>query len=192
MFHVKHSYLRRMCGVDHTIEGENQFVVDLRITLRQEKFSPLGWWRFFVRSWEMSCKTANDNPTLKRSWLRTTLFIGTLAVTIILINFLFEGAGQTVRLLPGFLFCVVWQQGDLFWHLGLNRQVQTGKLLPTLGLANVFTWMRGLGASYLLGRLVGGLGTPSWLALVVFLCGIATDILDGQVARSTQTQSKLG
>ena len=78
--------------MDHTIEGENQFVVDLLITLHQEKFSPLGWWRFFGRSWEMSCKTANDNPTLKRSWLHTTLLIGTLAVTIILINFLFEGA----------------------------------------------------------------------------------------------------
>jgi len=178
--------------VKHTIESENQFVVDLLTTLRQEKFSPRGWWRFFRRSWEMSCKTANDNPTLKRSWVRATLLIGTVAIAIILVSFLFEGAGKAVCFLPGFLFCVTWQQGDLFWHLGLNRHVQTGKLLPTLGLANVFTWLRGLGASYLLGRLVGGLGTPSWLALVVFLCGIATDILDGQVARSTQTQSKLG
>ena len=59
-------------------------------------------------------------------------------------------------------------------------------------LANTFTWLRGLGASYLLGRLIGGLGTPSWLALLVFLCGVATDILDGQVARHTKTQSKLG
>src|SRR5947209_16421655 len=39
MFHVK-----------HPIEGSNQFVVDLLITLRQEKFSPLGWLRFLKRS----------------------------------------------------------------------------------------------------------------------------------------------
>jgi len=181
-----------MRGVDHTIGSENQFVVDLLITLRQEKFNPLGWWRFFGHSWEMSCKTANDNPTLKRSWVRTTLLIATLAVAIILINFLFERADQAVRFLPGFLFCVAWQQSDLYWHLGLNRQAQTGKLLPTLGLANVFTCLRGVGASYLLGRLVGGLGTPSWLALAVFLGGSVTDILDGRVARSTRTQSKLG
>ena len=175
-----------------TTESENQFVIDLLTALHQEKFSPHGWWRFFRRSWKMSCKTADDNPTLKRSWMRATLLIGTLAAVIILFSFLYEGAERAVHFLPGFLFCVVWQQSDLFWHLGLNRQVQTGKLFLTLGLANVFTWLRGLGASYLLGRLVGGLGTPSWLALVVFLYGIATDILDGQVARSTRTQSKLG
>ena len=93
------------------------------------------------------------------------------------------------------LFCVIWQQSDLFWHLGLNRQQvagQLGKLLPVVGLATTFTWLRGLGASYLIGRLVGGLSTPNWLALLVFLAGVLTDILDGQVARRTSTLSKLG
>jgi phosphatidylglycerophosphate synthase len=70
--------------------------------------------------------------------------------------------------------------------------VQSGTLLPTIGMANTLTWLRGLGASYLLARIVGGVGTPSWLALIVFLGGVATDILDGQVARFTRTQSKLG
>lgn len=174
----------------YALENENSFVVDLLTTLRHEKFSPPGWWRFFGRSWEMSRKTANDNPTLKRSWARTTLLISILAAVIILVDFLFEGTGRALHLLPGFLFCVAWQQSDLFWHLGLNRQA--GQLLPTLGLANILTWLRGLGASYLLGRLVGGLSTPSWLVLLVFLCGIATDILDGWVARSMHTRSKLG
>jgi len=181
MFHVK-----------HPIESENQFVVALLTTLRQEKFSPPAWIRFLVRSWEMSCKTANDNPSLKVSWLRVTLLIGILATAILLSSNLFEGQYTAFRLLPGFLFCVLWQQSDLFWHLGLNYQAQSGKLLPTVGLANTFTWLRGLGASYLLGRLAGGLSTPSWLALLIFLTGVATDILDGQVARHTRTQSKLG
>lgn len=175
-----------------TTEGENQFVVDLLTALRQEKFSLRGWWYFFERSWKMSCETARDNPTLKRSWLRTTLLISMLAVASIMTNFFFESADWVVHLIPGFLFCVAWQQSDLFWHLGLNRQVQTGKLFPTLGQANVLTWLRALGASYLLGRLVGGLSTPSWLALAVFLCGIVTDIVDGQVARFGQRCSKLG
>src|SRR5947209_9935242 len=181
-----------MAKVKRTTESENQFVVDLLTALREEKFSPRGWWYFFERSWKMSYKTAHDNPSLKHSWLRTTLLIGTLAVTLLLFDFFFEGADRAIRFLPGFLFCVAWQQSDLFWHLGLNRQAQTGKLFPTLGLANVFTWLRGLGASYLLGRLVGGFSTASWLALAVFIGGIATDILDGQVARSAQTDSKLG
>lgn len=191
MFHVK-QFFKEMVSVKNTTESENQFVVDLHKALRQEKFSLYGWWCFFRRSWEMSCKTANDNPTLKRSWVRATLLIGALAVAIILFSFFLEGEKRVVHFLPGFLFCVLWQQSDLFWHLGLNRQAKTDKLFSTLGLANVFTWLRGLAASYLLGRLVGGLSTPSWLALVVFLCGIATDILDGQVARSAQTHSKLG
>lgn len=113
-----------------------------------------------------------------------------LAVAILLATFFFEGPERTLYILPGFLFCVVWQQSDLFWHLGLNRQ--SGRLLSSVGIANTLTWLRGVGASYLLARIVGGVGTPSWLALIVFLIGVVTDILDGQVARITRTQSKLG
>src|SRR5579859_7159436 len=146
MFHMKHS-----------IEGENQFVVDLLTTLRNEKFSPLGWGRFLWRSWQMSCRTADNNPTLKRTWLWVTIGICLLAIAILISNVFFEGMNPSLRLLPGFLFFVFWQQSDLFWHLGLNRQVQTRILLPTVGVANTCTWLRGLGAAYLLGRLVGGL-----------------------------------
>jgi phosphatidylglycerophosphate synthase len=176
--------------VSQSLESENRFVVDLLTTLREERFSPLGWWRFLWRSWEMSRKTANDNPGLKRSWALVTILVSILAVAILLATFFFEGPERTLYILPGFLFCVVWQQSDLFWHLGLNRQ--SGRLLSSVGIANTLTWLRGVGASYLLARIVGGVGTPSWLALIVFLIGVVTDILDGQVARITRTQSKLG
>ena len=178
--------------MSQSLESENRFVVDLLTTLREERFSPLGWWRFLWRSWEMSRKTANDNPGLKRSWALVTILVSILAVAILLATFFFEGPERTLYILPGFLFCVVWQQSDLFWHLGLNRQGQTGRLLSSVGIANTLTWLRGVGASYLLARIVGGVGTPSWLALIVFLVGVVTDILDGQVARITRTQSKLG
>ena len=174
------------------IDNENQFVVDLLTTLRKEKFGPTAWMRFLQRSWQMSCATANANPSLKRSWVRTTLFIGTLALTTLVASFMVEGANVALRLLPGFLFCVAWQQSDLFWHLGLNRQARTGKLLPVVGVANTLTGLRGLGASFLLARFIGGVSTPSWLALLVFLVGVVTDIFDGQVARWAHTQSKLG
>jgi phosphatidylglycerophosphate synthase len=175
-----------------TIDNENRFVVDLLKILHNEKFSLRAWMHFLGRSWEMSVATANANPTLKRSWAHTTLFISILALAILLVAFIFEGPIAALHLLPGFLFCVTWQQSDLFWHLGLNRQTQTGKLLPIVGAGNTLTWLRGLGASYLLGRLAGGMNTPSWLALLVFLMGIVTDISDGQIARRTQSQSKLG
>jgi phosphatidylglycerophosphate synthase len=173
-------------------EKENQFVVELLATLQRDRFRLPGWRRFLGRSWDMSRKTARDNPSLQRSWGQVTLLIGILALTILVINFSFEGPVSTVHLLPAFLFCVAWQQSDLFWHLGLNKQAQSGRMLPTVGTANMLTWVRGLCASYLLARISGGLETSSWLALIVFLVGVATDIFDGQVARLTSTQSRLG
>jgi phosphatidylglycerophosphate synthase len=173
-------------------EQENQFVVDLLTTLRQDRFSLPGWGRFLGRSWDMSRKTARDNPSLQRSWGQVTLLVGVLAFAILMLNFSFEGPVTIVHLLLPFLFYVAWQQSDLFWHLGLNKQAQSGRLLPTLGIANTLTWLRGLCAAYLLARISGGLETSSWLALIVFLAGVATDIFDGQVARLTSTQSKLG
>ncbi|HEY4387733.1 MAG TPA: CDP-alcohol phosphatidyltransferase family protein [Ktedonobacteraceae bacterium] len=172
--------------------AEQTFVVDLLTTLRQSRFSLRGWIDFFQRSWKMSCQTANTNPSLKRSWQRITWFIALLAMIMLLGNSLFAGVTDTLRMLPGFLFCIAWQQSDLFWHLGLNRSVHNGKLLPDVGVANTLTWVRGSGASYLLGKLIGGLTIPSGVALTIFLCGIATDILDGHIARRTGTQSKLG
>ena len=170
------------------MQHEQTFVVDLLTTLRRDGFSMHAWWNFFQRSWLMSRESANSNPTLKRSWQRITWLVALLTLLILIGNSLFIGLADTARLLPGFIFCVVWQQSDLFWHLGLNRSPQSGKLLPSLGIANTLTWLRALGASYLLGRLVGGLVVPSGLALTIFLCGIVTDILDGQIARRTNAK----
>ncbi|GCE16972.1 CDP-alcohol phosphatidyltransferase family protein [Dictyobacter kobayashii] len=173
-------------------DAEQAFVVELLTTLRRERFSARAWGRFFQYSWLMSCQTAYENPSLRRSWLRVTWFIGLLALVILFANSLLAGVSDTVRLLPAFIFCVAWQQCDLFWHLGLHRSVASGRLLPYVGVANTLTWLRGLGAAYLLARLVGGLAVSSSLALAIFSCGIVTDILDGYLARHWRMQSKLG
>ena len=196
MFHVKHLLWQESeerGSATHIQRDQDQtFVLDLLTTLRAERYRPRAWWNFLARSWRMSLSTARVHPGLVRSWLRVTLLNGGLALLVLLLNFTLEGPGSTWRLLPGFLFCVAWQQSDLFWHLGLNRRVRTGELLPTLGLPAILTGWRGLCASYLLGRLFGGINTPSTLALGVFLLGVATDILDGPLARLTHTQSRLG
>ena len=172
--------------------SEHTFVDDLLTTLRYEHFSPRAWGSFFQRSWLLSWQTAHTNPALKRSWLRVTCLVALLALLMLISNSLLAGIADTLHLLPGFVFCVAWQQSDLFWHLGLNRSTRSGKLLQDIGVANTLTWLRGLGASYLLGRLIGGLAISSGLALAIFLCGIVTDTLDGHIARHTATQSKLG
>jgi phosphatidylglycerophosphate synthase len=168
------------------------FVVDLLATLRREKFSPPAWARFFARSWKMSRYTANAHPGLKRSWRRVSLALGILAFAILAATYALQGPAIALHILPGFLFFVAWQISDLYWHLGLNRRPVTGALLPAIGIANFSTQLRGLIASYLLGRLTGGVPTPTILVLLAFLCGIFTDVLDGQIARRTRTQSKLG
>ena len=175
-----------------TLSNESQFVVDLLSTLRNEKFSPSAWVRFFARSWEMSRSTAEMYPSLKRSWRRVSLALSVLALVLFVVTYRLEGLAITMRLLPGFLFCVVWQISDLYWHLGLNREPLTGVLYNSLGAANFCTQVRGLIASYMLGRLISGVSTPTILILSAFLCGMATDILDGLIARYSRTQSKLG
>jgi phosphatidylglycerophosphate synthase len=175
-----------------SLPNESQFVVDLLVTLRHEKFSPLAWVRFLARSWEMSRQTANANPGLKRSWMRVGFILGALALALLTGTFLLEGSAIVLGVLPGFLFCVTWQINDLYWHLGLNRQPGTSRLLPVVGVANFCTQLRGLVAAYLLGRLVGGVSTPTVLILLAFLIGSASDILDGQIARRSTAQSKLG
>ncbi len=172
--------------------GEMTFTTDLLTTLREDRYSPRGWWRFLTRAWEMSCQTAREHPTLRRSWVHVTLLNGALTLLALTLSFAWEGPATAWRLMPGFLFCVAWQQSDLFWHLGLNRRASDETLLPTIGYANLLTGWRGLCGSFLLGRLLGGVNTPLDLALGVFLLGVATDILDGQLARRTHTQSKLG
>ena len=175
-----------------TADSENQFVIDILTDLRNEKFSLRAWMHFLGSSWKRSRVTARVNPALKRSWVYTTIFIGSFALALLVFNFIIEGPIATLHLMPGFLFFVVWQQSDLYWHLGLNCHSSTGTLLQAIGAATILTLLRGLGASYLLGRFVGGINTPSWLLLLVFLSGTLTDILDGQIARWTQTQTKYG
>jgi phosphatidylglycerophosphate synthase len=173
-------------------ESINQQVLDMLMVLRDEQFRPKAWLSFFVFSWKMARQTANQHPPLKRSWLHTSIFLILLALMILLLVFSFEGPETGIRLLPVFIFCVGWQICDLYWHLGLNHPLFSNRLFLSVGVANTLTLIRGVGASFLLARLASGLATSTALVLPVFLCAIASDILDGQIARSTKTQSKLG
>lgn len=175
-----------------TIENENQFVVKLLADLRHAHFSPPAWMHFLRSSWKKSRTTAKENPALKHSWIHITIFIGAFTLSVLIVNLIIEGPTATLRLMPGCVFFVSWQQSDLYWHLGLYRDIRTGRLLQVISAATIMTLLRGLGASYLLGRCIGGINTPSWLVLLIFLCGIITDILDGQIARRTQTQTRYG
>ncbi|HYA98690.1 MAG TPA: CDP-alcohol phosphatidyltransferase family protein [Ktedonobacteraceae bacterium] len=181
-----------MIHILNKTDNENQFVVDILSDLRKDNFGFQACICFLGSSWRKSHATAKGNPSLTNSWFSITIFIGLLALAILIFNLFFEGPIETLHVLPGFLFFVVWQQSDLYWHLGLNRQVGTGKQLSALSTATSVTFLRALSASYLLARFIGGIGTPSWLILLALVGGIITDILDGQIARRTHTQTKYG
>jgi len=167
-------------------------VVELLTTLRAERFSIRAWRHFLSSSWIMSRTLARDNPQLTRSWLRLTILLSMLTLFILAAISSSEGIPTTLRMLPGMVICLTWQQSDLFWHLGLNRDPQTGVLRQELGVANTLTALRGLATAVLIARLVAGLSTSSRLALTVSVAGILSDILDGEVARRTDTRSRLG
>ncbi len=193
MFHVKHiTFFPGMVSMLETSDKENQFVVEILSDLRKDNFGVLAWAHFLESSWKKSRATAKAYPSLTYSWFTTTAFIGLLALAILIINLFFGGPVETLHILPAFLFFVVWQQSDLYWHLGLNHQIRTGTLLNSISTATILTLLRGLGASYLLARWIGGINTPSWLILFILLGGIITDIFDGQIARKTLTETKYG
>lgn len=174
------------------VRPESEFVVDLLTTLRNERFSPRGWYRFLGRSWEMSWETARANPQLQHSWARVTIGMTMLTAALLVSVGIIEGPEVALRCAPIMVLCMVWQASDVFWHLGLNRHPQTGQIFQSIGWANIFTLLRGVGTAFLLGRYTGGLATSTTLLLTIFLLGVVTDILDGQIARRTHTESKLG
>lgn len=174
------------------VRPESDFVVDLLTTLRNERFSPRGWYHFLGRSWRMSWKTARANPQLLHSWARVTTVMIILTVASLAYVGIIEGVEVALRCALIMVLCVAWQASDVFWHLGLNRRPQTGQIFQSIGWANIFTQLRGIGTAFLLGRYAGGLATSTTLLLTIFLLGVVTDILDGQIARRTRTESKLG
>lgn len=66
MFHVKHIFQDRNFALEQTTGSDNQVVVDLLTTLRNEKFSPIGWWRFF-RSLLANVMYYRERPSLTQT-----------------------------------------------------------------------------------------------------------------------------
>jgi len=88
----------------------------------------------------------------------------------------------------------LWQFAFLWRKLPLNRRVDEGELLPSLGWGNRVSFLRGIFIAALLGFLFspwadGGL---SWLPFTFYLLASLSDILDGYLARITDHVTPLG
>jgi phosphatidylglycerophosphate synthase len=105
---------------------------------------------------------------------------------------LVEDQQTALRLLPALLLCLALQQGDVYVHLGLNWRLPDGSFREGLGVPTTLTLARGVLANLLLAHLLSGVIPPSSLSLGILLIGSATDIADGQIARYTGWQTRLG
>jgi phosphatidylglycerophosphate synthase len=82
--------------------------------------------------------------------------------------------------------------GVVFLHLGLMVEVESGRLLPAVGVANVLTMMRAFAAvwvAWAIGFSTGGNFVP---LAVVFGVAMATDAADGFLARRAHQVTRWG
>jgi phosphatidylglycerophosphate synthase len=172
-------------------DAHNAFVVKLLADLQRGRYAPRAWWYFLADSWRKSWQTAQEHPALARSWARATICM--LLLGLALWGVLWRAEGQQVALdvLPTLALCAIVQQSDVFVHLGLNRGPD-GRLRERLGFPTMLTLARGALAGALVAHLLRGLAPPPALTLGLYLPGIATDLLDGQIARRTGWRTHLG
>jgi phosphatidylglycerophosphate synthase len=170
----------------------NAFVIALLTDLRRRRYTPAAWGHFLADSWRKSRATARAHPRLSRSWARVSLLMAALAAAGFGLIWLFEGYAAALRLLPALLICLSLQQSDVYVHLGLNWSMLDGRLRERLGLPTTLTLARGLMADFLLAHLLSGVMPQNRFTLGALLLGIATDIADGQIARHSHWQTRLG
>jgi phosphatidylglycerophosphate synthase len=170
----------------------NEFVVALLTDLQRRHYSPAAWWRFLADSWCKSRATAQEHSMLSRSWVSASLVVVVLAACSFSAAWLFEGGSIALRVLPALVLGLILQQGDVYIHLGLNWRPADGFFREHLGIPTLLTLARGVMANLLLAHLLSGsIPLPS-VVLGIYLIGIATDIADGQIARCTNWQTRLG
>jgi len=149
----------------------------LRARVRQQHYHPFALATFLVASGAVARRTATQHPALLRSWRRRALyraFLLPLAARIL-------GCSPRSRAL---WLTYLWQQGDLYLNLGLNRHPDTRTVQPTFGLPTECTLLR----AYAAAALVSGCEYPRR----ALMCGVITDILDGYLARRLRQETVLG
>jgi phosphatidylglycerophosphate synthase len=161
--------------------------------LREDQFRPRAWVAMLADSWRMSRSRAAELPSLAREWRRLTVVAG-MANTLATARMPWRrDPGAAARSATLLLAATATQLADVYVHLGLNRPPnQLDGHFLNLGLANHLTIARGWLASWIWAARIGGAPlVPGDLAFA--LTGIvATDVLDGPIARRIYHVTQLG
>ncbi len=164
------------------------FVQDLLKELRDGRYTPAAWLRFFNRSWQRSLDDVRSSPALSASLVRQSALLEALALAALLWQRRRSDARDTLRQARLVTALVVLQQGYVALHLGMARTEHAAPHFATLGAANFLTLLRGVCATLLITS--GSSDLPLFGLLVAI--GGGSDALDGAVARRFRTESRLG
>ena len=152
-------------------------IVALRVRVTRRRYHPWALAMFLVASGDVARQTARRHPALVRMWFLRAL-CRALALPLVARILGCSPWSRTLWL------TYLWQQGDLYLHLGLNRSPDAGVLHAAFTLPTECTLLR----AYAAAALAGGCARPRG-ALVL---GVATDILDGYLARRLRQETALG
>lgn len=169
----------------------NEFLLALFKQLQASGYSIAGWRRFWADAWRRTRANRQGHPGLLRSWQLATLLLALVAAPLSLGIGLAEGPAAGLPFAVVLAVCLTLQQAYVWLHLGLNRRLDDGRVMEYLGPANLLCLLRGLGASSLLALSL----SPSHSArlfLLIALPSLASDVVDGWLARHRRETTKLG
>jgi len=159
--------------------------------VRQRGYAPVAWAGLLASSWQRARETAHRETALVGAWRRLTLALLTGSTAPIAFAWRRCGPRHGRRMGTLLLVGLGWQQANAYLHLGMNRRLSDGVLLPEYGAALWLTYLRGAAAACLLAATLTGLDLPG-LAPGTVMVGALTDALDGPLARRCHHVTKLG
>ncbi len=164
------------------------FVEHHLVELRRERFRPGAWLRYVRLAFGFARERALANPAAVRSILFVGLLLFVLTVASSVAVSLTVDPTLARRLFTFTALGLFPMIGLTLLHVQLIRSPD-GTPLDAIGWPSAITLMRVALVPAFLVAMVGGYFR---LAFIVFACAIASDVLDGWVARRFRQETRLG
>ena len=121
------------------------WTVQVLADVRQRGYTPAAWAGLLASSWQRAQETAHRETALVRAWRRLSLAL--LAGSTCPSRAWRRGPRHGRRMGMLLLVGLGWQQANAYLHLGMNRRLSDGVLLPEYGVALWLSNRRGAAAS---------------------------------------------
>jgi phosphatidylglycerophosphate synthase len=169
------------------------FTRELIDDLSNDRFRIRAWRQFLSRSWQRSLEDIRESPVLTRSFLLSAAAIAVPGVAILLLSWWSQPHAVAIKSLSLWLSWYLLAAAFVLTHLGMSDD-GAGHNIDRFSVPNQLSFMRlALAPLILLPGLAlpaHGLSGPVFALFAIFLA--LTDLLDGWIARYTNTCSRLG